>query len=199
MGCLHHTHPSRFRDLFRKGIKKIIKSQGWWMAFRYNRVDIHINSQRLGKLIQDLHTFEWNKVPTQIRGWGLDKSPTVMRHSEQVIPSGKREVSSLQWSDTESVNISWLRVTADDQDGSTQNWLPIFVIFVACTKVWSFCLWVFVFVVFYCCYLDFFENRERENMGGPGKSCRNGKYMIKIYCIKILKANFKCIFKTGNF
>lgn len=27
----------------------------------------------------------------------------------------------------------------------------------------------------------------------------NGKYMIKIYCIKILKANFKCNFKTGNF
>lgn len=113
-------------------------------------------------------------------------------------PSGKGEVSSLPWSDTESVNISWLRVRANDQDGSIQNRLPIFVIFIVCIMVWSFCLLVFVLVVFYC-FIWTFEDRERENMGRPRKSCMRGKYMIKIYCIKILKANFKCNFKTGNF
>lgn len=49
------------------------------MASRNNRADIHINSQKLGKLIQDLHMFKRNKVPTQRSGWGLDKSPTVMK------------------------------------------------------------------------------------------------------------------------
>lgn len=48
------------------------------MASRNDRADIHINSQRLGKLIQDLHMFKRNKVSTQRRE-RLDKSPTVMK------------------------------------------------------------------------------------------------------------------------